>query len=77
MPRMRCNIDRRGRVVRAVSGLVFVSLGVAAGLGLLGVQTLWIRIVLAAALGVLGVFQLFEARAGWCAVRALGAKTPI
>jgi hypothetical protein len=77
MGRLSCNITRRGRIVRAISGLVLVALGVAAGFGLLGVQTLWIRVLLAAALGAIGVFQLFEARAGWCAVRALGIKTPL
>lgn len=63
------NLDRRGRWVRAVWGLVVLGAGVAllgregwrfwAGLGLIG----------------LGLFGLVEAWRGWCLMRACGLKT--
>ena len=72
-----CNIDRRGRRVRGVVGgvVVLIGVGLAAaawwtGLGLaLGVP--------AAAAILAGAFGLFEAANGWCAVRAMGFKTPV
>ncbi len=41
----------------------------------LGPVRLWVALSVLLALG--GVFALFEARRGWCAVRALGIKTPM
>lgn len=69
---MTCNIDSRGRLVRALVGLVLI------GAALILVFALppagWRRaLVVALTLG--GIFCLFEARAGWCAVRAMGMKT--
>lgn len=72
MPRFFApNLDRRGRWVRAVWGLLVLGAGLAllwgegwrfwAGLGLI-------------ALGLLG---LVEAWRGWCLVRACGLKTPL
>ncbi len=76
MAGLACNIDRRGRIVRAVSGLVCLALGVAVLL-LGGWLPGWLRWGGGALLAALGAFQLFEARKGWCAVRALGYRTPI
>lgn len=76
MAGLTCNIDRRGRIVRAVSGGVSLALGVAVlvlGVGLAG----WLRWGGGVLLAALGAFQLFEAWKGWCAVRALGYRTPI
>jgi hypothetical protein len=75
---VQCNIDSRGRVVRLVSGLLW--LGVAVLLLLLaGVRVLqgawpW---ALAPAAAVLGAFQVYEGWCGWCALRALGIRTRI
>lgn len=75
---MRCNIDHRGRRVRLVSGIILVLFGLglltsAAG-GALGGVWPW-----AAGGAVLlgGGFQIFEARAGWCTLRAMGFRTKI
>ena len=72
---MTCNIDRRGRVVRSIMGIV-----------LLGIAAIWYpstpagaSVWLYAAQGLLalsGGFTIFEGLAGWCAIRAMGIKTP-
>ncbi|MEO1236553.1 MAG: hypothetical protein AAFX76_07175 [Planctomycetota bacterium] len=73
---MQCNIDARGKAIRLIGGLAHLGLaGLLVLLWALGVLGgLWLWVALAAALG--GGFMVFEARAGWCAVRAMGLKTP-
>jgi hypothetical protein len=72
-----CNIDARGKRLRYVLGLLLLALG-------LGLCFLWalargghLAWVVTAACWVSGAFLLYEARAGWCALRALGFKTPV
>jgi hypothetical protein len=74
---LKCNIDAGGKRFRFLLGVLLAGLGV----GLLlfwalpaGGLTAWI--VTACCLGC-GVFALFEARAGWCALRAMNVKTPL
>src|SRR5262249_41046868 len=73
---LACNINRKGRWVRGISGGVLLMAAVVlAGLG-------WpasggVRWTLVIGVGLLGGFQVFEALAGWCVVKALGGKTPI
>jgi hypothetical protein len=72
---MQCNIDGRGRRWRAISGVVCL----AAAIGLLAWswpadRTTWIA---AGILAAVGAFQLFEARRGWCVLRAMGWRTPL
>jgi hypothetical protein len=72
---LACNIDAAGRVARVRSGLILLAVGVVVSLAWAlptGSTAGWI---VSAALGAAGAFALFEARAGWCAVRALGIKT--
>ena len=71
---MTCNIDRRGRRIRAFTGvgliivtLVWFALGPSAHWAVHGLQALL-------ALG--GAFAVFEGLVGWCAIRAMGVKTP-
>jgi hypothetical protein len=74
---LTCNIDARGKAVRLRIGIGFLLVGLTLlGIGLLGEIGAW---VYAASLALLvsGAFSVFEARAGWCVVRALGWKTPI
>jgi hypothetical protein len=74
---LRCNIDRRGRVARLVWGLLLVTLAVAfLFLYALpnGSVLTWAAVIFCL---VAGTFALFEAAAGWCAVRAIGFKTPM
>jgi hypothetical protein len=72
-----CNIDQRGKTLRLVLGAFLETAGL-----LLGV--LWFfkwgptwLIWPAAAIWISGMFVIFEAVVGWCAVRAMGFKTPV
>jgi len=74
---LRCNINRRGRVARLIWGVLLLTLAV----GILFARALPGGSGLAWAATIVcfagGAFALFEARAGWCAVRAIGFKTPM
>jgi hypothetical protein len=72
-----CNIDQRGKTLRFIVGAFLEAAGL-----LLGV--LWFfdwtpswTIWPAAAIWISGMFVLFESLMGWCAVRAMGFKTPV
>jgi hypothetical protein len=73
---LQCNINSKGKMCRFITGIALVI----AGLALLltwalpaGTALAWIC---TAALFLAGAFVIFEARAGWCIVRAMGFKTP-
>jgi len=73
-----CNIDARGKAARMAGGLA--TLAGAAGLAaLLALDIVTVPFgwyaVAAAVAG--GAFAIYEARAGWCVVRAMGFKTPL
>ncbi len=73
---MTCNIDRRGRRFRRIMGQVAVAAAVLPGS--LAMLTGGVALgVVAIALAAGGAFSLYEARRGWCAVRAAGFRTPI
>ena len=74
---LQCNIDAKGKCVRLIYGLILAIAGVillflwalpAGGVLAWSVCTLLI-------LG--GALAIFEARKGWCIVRAMGIKTPM
>lgn len=73
---MITNIDRKGRIARAMTGVICLILsGVVAAYG-------WnegpmIRWTVSGILAVAGLFQLYEAWKGWCVMRALGYRTPM
>ena len=75
---LECNIDSKGRAMRLVAGLLAILGGaVAYVILILGVMPVPESI---GTLGVLamvagGAFAIFEAKAGWCVVRALGFRT--
>jgi hypothetical protein len=74
---MQCNIDSRGKRMRLVSGLVEIAsaLVLAAAWAWPSRSPLaWIVVIL---LLLGGAFSIFEAWAGWCALRAMGIKTRI
>lgn len=74
---MQCNIDSKGKAVRLIYGLIMIAAAlVLAGLVLMGLFSGWWLWLLAGGLFLAGAFGVFEARAGWCAVRAMGFKTP-
>jgi hypothetical protein len=74
---MQCNIDARGKAVRLINGIV----GTLIGLVLLFAWALprggFIAWTVTCVLLAMGLFSIFEARAGWCVVRAMGFKTRI
>jgi hypothetical protein len=74
---LSCNIDSRGKLARLIYGIILVAIGVVLLVfwalrdgGILG----WI---VSAACLLSGAFAIFEARAGWCVMRAMGFKTPM
>lgn len=75
---MECNIDQKGRLARLYTGIFAIAVGIAIAL-------LTYLSVIPAALGWIavagsvfgGAFAIFEARKGWCIVRAVGIKTPL
>ena len=74
---MQCNIDARGKTYRLKMGIASLLLAVIIGtLIYFGVleSTIWWYILGTVTFG--GVFTIFEARAGWCIIRASGFKTP-
>ena len=73
---MQCNIDAKGKAVRLVYGLVMLAAaGALALVALLGVANAWWVWLIVAGLALMGGFGVFEARQGWCVVRAMGFKT--
>ena len=64
-----CNINKKGRWIRALLGLLFIGAGMWLWFG--RGETFW-----SIGMVIIGVFSLFEAVRGWCALRALGMKTP-
>jgi hypothetical protein len=74
---LRCNIDSRGRVARLIYGIIMVlAAAVVLLVWALPTGSVWSWVV-TASLAAAGAFGMFEARAGWCAVRAMGFKTPM
>jgi len=73
---MICNIDRRGRKARGITGscLMVMAIGFAVAAWLTSADWFWLPAIFFAALGG---FTLFEAANGWCALRAMGIKTRI
>ena len=73
---MKCNIDAQGARIRLVYGIMLLlTAAMLTGLAIwAGIWWLWL-VVVAAAAG--GIFALFEAKNRWCALRALGLKTPL
>jgi hypothetical protein len=75
---MRCNLDARGKRIRLVGGLVSLFIGVVlAALALTSVLAAWWAWTLAVAALAVGALLIYEARAGWCVLRAMGIKTAV
>ena len=71
-----CNIDARGQAARLITGVAAVFFGlVVAVFTLLGVLPSTLGWVAVGGSVFGGAFAIFEARAAWCVVRALGFKT--
>jgi uncharacterized membrane protein HdeD (DUF308 family) len=75
---MQCNIDARGKRSRLISGVACTSAGaLLLMLAFMLDRAFWPMFLAGVALLAAGLFQVFEARKGWCALRALGIKTPV
>jgi uncharacterized membrane protein len=73
---MNCNIDGKGRKVRAIGGICCLIVGGGFLLSALVWRSLLLPLAITGAFVVLaGAFQIFESRKGWCALRAMGIKT--
>lgn len=71
-----CNIDQRGKTIRLVMGVLLETVGLLLGvLWFMSIGPSWL-VWPAAAIWISGMFVIFEAVVGWCAVRAMGMKTP-
>ena len=70
------NIDRKGRIARAVSGLLCIVLGVVCWVAGWP-EAVGNRWIVSLAMVAAGGFQLFEAKKSWCVMRACGIKTPM
>ena len=77
MRRINCNIDRRGRIARGVSGLLFLVIAGVLAFVEADWGAAWLRWTLCGLALVFGGFQIFEAWVGWCVTRALGFRTPM
>lgn len=75
---MECNIGEKGKAARLKLGIfTLICSGILALTLLLGIfegSFLWLAVA-GSAFG--GAFSIWEARAGWCIVRAMGFKTPL
>ena len=60
------NIERKGRIIRAITGLVLFAAAI-----IVGQSVWWVGLLF----GVGAAFTWFEAARGWCAARACGIKT--
>ena len=74
---LTCNIDSKGKAVLLVWGLLLIVAAVLVAALWAARENTWVPWAVAAALALSGAFAVFEARAGWCVVRAMGIKTPI
>ena len=74
---LQCNIDSKGRAARLIYGVVMMVAGIATAAFWAVPSGSVVAWVAAVSLFVAGAFGIFEARAGWCAVRAMGFKTPL
>ncbi len=75
---IECNIDSKGRVVRFITGIFAILAGLVLAIlvsqGILTSET-YVFAIIGSILG--GLFAMWEARAGWCVVRAIGFRTPL
>lgn len=75
---MHCNIGARGRRLRLISGILCCIAAVVLGVLAFALQAgFWGLLIGGMALLAGGLFQIYEARKGWCAIRAMGFKTPV
>jgi hypothetical protein len=73
-----CNIDARGKVARLKLGIrVFVAGLIVAALTLFNIIPTTLGWVATGGILAGALFAMWEARMGWCVIRAMGFKTKI
>ena len=75
---MQCNIDQKGKTARMRGGIISLVIGIILSIltiiNIIDGQIGWVMSI-AAIFG--GAFAIFEAKKGWCIIRAMGFKTPL
>jgi hypothetical protein len=74
---LTCNIDARGKAARLRIGIVLLAVGIAMLLGWAFPTGGTLPWAVTATTLVCAALAIFEARAGWCIVRAMGFRTRI
>ena len=73
-----CNIDARGKAARLRLGIIAVFGGALLGATtFLGILPTTLGYIMAGGSIAGGLFAMWEARKGWCIIRAMGFKTKI
>jgi hypothetical protein len=72
---LTCNIDAKGKAVRLVYGIVLILIGLALAYWWARGSGSYVRWSVTTLCVLGGAFAVFEARAGWCLMRAMGFKT--
>ena len=75
--RLACNIDQRGRKARMVGGVIVDLCGFTLILTSVLSANSSAMLVVGISLSIIGSFMIFEGARGWCALRAMGIKTPM
>jgi hypothetical protein len=75
--KLRCNIDAKGKAVRLIWGILTLSGGLIALFLWARPTGGWLAWGVTVLLIASGIFGIFEARSGWCVVRAMGIKTRV
>jgi len=74
---LQCNIDSKGKLARLIYGIVLVVIGIVMLFAWAIPSSAAIAWTITIVLILGGGFAIFEARAGWCVIRAMGFKTPM
>ena len=72
---LRCNIDAKGKAIRLMYGVAFVIFGMLLILFWARPGGGWLAWTVSLLILLGGAFAIFESRAGWCVLRAMGMKT--
>ena len=73
----QCNIDAKGKAIRLVYGIVLAVVGVVLIFTWARAGGGWVAWTVSFVVVLSGLFAIYEARTGWCVMRAMGFKTPI
>jgi hypothetical protein len=73
--KLQCNIDSKGKAVRLIWGICTLIGGLSALFLWAFMGGGWLAWMVSILLIAMGAFGIFEAKTGWCVVRAMGIKT--